>query len=81
MLYNPFLAQQLGEQYVKDMLREAAKARLIREAKAGRPGRLARGVAGIGRLLIAAGERLQRRYEPARNGLPASRSPVEGTFS
>jgi hypothetical protein len=32
-LFNPFLAQQLGEQYMKDMLREAEQVRLIRAAK------------------------------------------------
>jgi hypothetical protein len=33
MCFNPFLAQQLREERVKDALREAEQARLIRMAK------------------------------------------------
>jgi hypothetical protein len=33
MYFNPFLAQQLREERVKDALREAEQARLIRMAK------------------------------------------------
>ena len=33
MLFNPFLAQQLGEEYMKDRLREAEQERLIREIR------------------------------------------------
>ncbi len=33
MLFDPYLAQRLAEEYIKDRLREAEQARLIRAAK------------------------------------------------
>jgi hypothetical protein len=33
MMFNPYLAQQLAEERVKDALREGEQARLIRTAK------------------------------------------------
>jgi hypothetical protein len=33
MIFNPYLAERLTEERVKDMLREAKQARLIRAAK------------------------------------------------
>ena len=36
MLFDPYLAQRLAEEYIKDRLREAEQARLIRAAKGAR---------------------------------------------
>jgi hypothetical protein len=33
MLYNPYLAERVGEERIKDALREAEQARLIRAAE------------------------------------------------
>ena len=33
MLFNPYLAQRLAEEHIKDALREAEQERLIRAAK------------------------------------------------
>ena len=39
MLFNPYLAQWLAEERMKDMLREAEQARLIRAAQGPRKAR------------------------------------------
>ena len=46
---------------MNDLLAEAKRARLVRQARANRPNRLNAMLADVGDLLISAGERLQAR--------------------
>jgi hypothetical protein len=49
---------------MSDLLAEAERTRLVRQARANRPNRFDAVLAGVGDLLITAGERLQARRLP-----------------
>jgi len=63
---NPELLRLLAEEHHARLLAEANRARLIRQAKPTRQpaARSHRALAAIGRLLVAAGKRLEARHTP-----------------
>lgn len=77
MFFNPYEAQMVMEERVKDAMREAEQERLIRMAKSARPGLLDGLLASIGGLLISAGKKLQARHAPLQSALAASPSPCK----
>ena len=86
MYLNPYEAQMMMEERVKDALREAEQERLKRVANSARPRLLDRlasasGVVArsIGGLLLSAGKKLQERHAPVKAGLTASQSPRKPT--
>jgi hypothetical protein len=76
MYMTPLEAEMLMKERTKEALRETEHRRLMRLASAGRPRPLDRALAGIGGLLLSAGEWLQKRYGTDRTGLARSPSPA-----
>ena len=60
---NPYVVEVMIREKREDMLREAARLRLIAEYEAGRRARKGRIWCAVGELLIRLGERLKNRYE------------------
>ena len=60
---NPYVVEQMIREKREDMLREAARQRLIAEYEAGRRTGKGRVWCVVGELLIRLGERLKSRYE------------------
>ena len=79
MYFNPYEAQTMMKERVKDALREAEQARLGRAANSARPGLPDRVVASIGGILLSAGKKLQERHAPVKTGLTVSQSPRKPT--
>ena len=80
MYFNPYEAQMMMEEPVKDALREAEQERLGRVANPARLRLLDRVVASIGGLLLSAGKKLQERHAPVKTGLTVSPSPRKPTM-
>jgi hypothetical protein len=74
MYFNPYEAQTMMKERVKDALREAEQERLGRVANSARLRLLDRVVASIGGLLLSAGKKLQERHAPVKTGLTVSQS-------
>ena len=55
---DPYIAQALAQAHVDDLHREAARRRLARSARAGRPRHTSRGAGGLGTTLRTAASRL-----------------------
>ena len=85
MYFNPYEAEIMMKEHVKDALREAEQKRLGRVANSARPrllDRLGSGsgvVASIGGLLLSAGKQLQERHAPVKTGLIVPRSARKPT--
>jgi hypothetical protein len=79
MCFNPYEAQMMMEERVKDALREAEQERLGRVANSAKLRLLDRVLASIGGLLLSAGKKLQERHAPVKIGLTASQSPRKPT--
>jgi len=76
MHMTPLEAEMLMRERTEEALREAEQRRLRRLASADRPRLLDRALAGIGGLLLSAGERLQKRYGTNQTGLASTPSPA-----
>jgi hypothetical protein len=59
---NPYLMLAIGEARQSERLKEAESDRLIQKAKSMQPRLLNRILAGLGALLILAGNKLQEQY-------------------
>ena len=79
MYVNPYEAEVMMKDYVKDALREAEQKRLGRVANSARPRLLDRVVASIGGLLLSAGKQLQERHAPVKAGLTVPQSAHKPT--
>jgi len=79
MYFNPYEAQMIMEERVKDALREAEQERLGRVANSAKLRLLDRVLASIGGLLLSAGKKLQERHAPVKTGLTVSPSPRKPT--
>ena len=79
MYFNPYEAQMIMEERVKDALREAEQERLRRVANSARPRLRDRAVASIDSLLLSAGKKLQEHHAPVKPGLTVSRSSRKPT--
>jgi hypothetical protein len=79
MYFNPYEAEIMMKEHVKDALREAEQKRLGRVANSARPRLLDRVVASIGGLLLSAGKKLQERHAPVKTGLMVPRSARKPT--
>ena len=86
MYFNPYEAQMMMEERVKDALREAEQERLGQLANSARLRLLDRlgsasgVVASVGGLLLSAGKKLQERHAPVKTGLTVSQSPRKPTM-
>jgi hypothetical protein len=60
--------QELARAHHRDLLKEAEQWRLVRQARAGRPGLSTHLLEMLGGLLIKAGERLQEQHAPRTTG-------------
>lgn len=79
MYFNPYEAQMIMEERVKDALREAEQERLGRVANSAKLRLLDRVLASIGGLLLSAGKKLQEPHAPVKTGLTVSPSPRKPT--
>jgi len=79
MYFNPYEAEIMMKEHVKDALREAEQKRMGRVANSARPRLLDRVVASIGGLLLSAGKQLQERHAPVKTGLMVPRSARKPT--
>lgn len=61
-MMHPIVAQAYARERQRDLLREAERRRLVRQARIGQPGLTDRFFKGMGELLIEAGERLKDRH-------------------
>jgi hypothetical protein len=75
MLFDVWIVYRLGQERMKDTMREVEQDRLIRLANSARPGLPDRVLASVGGLLISAGQKLQEREMPVKTGLTGSPSP------
>jgi hypothetical protein len=69
---NPYEAQKMMEERVKDALRETERERLRRVPNSASPRLMDRVVAGIGGLLLSAGKKLQDFHPPGKAGVTVS---------
>ena len=76
MLFNSWTIYRMGQERMKDTMREVEQDRLIRLANSARPGLPDRVLASIGGALISAGQKLQGRETPVQTGLTGSPSPA-----
>jgi hypothetical protein len=79
MCLDPYEAQMMRNERVKDSLREAEQERLGQVANSARPRLLDRVVASIGSLLLSTGKKLQERGEQFKTGLTISQLPRRPT--
>ena len=73
---NPFMEEILIEEHRKDVRRDMKHIRLEEQALSGRPYRpnwFTHAMQGLGRILIAQGERLVKRYETPKKHCQQSR--------
>ena len=61
---NPYLMEVMLKERKKEMLSEAERLQLLAAYEANRQGRKSRLLSTLGKLLIAAGEKLTNRYSP-----------------
>lgn len=73
---HPIVAQAYAKEYRNDVMREAARRRMARQAQAGRSGRAARLIARMSGLLAAGSARLQKPRTPSRT--PQRSAPLKG---
>jgi len=76
MHFNPYEAQMMREERVKDALRKMGQKQLERGVNSARPRLLNRALASVGGLLLSAGKTLQERHAPVQARLTSSPSPT-----
>ena len=76
MLFNSWTIYRMGQERMKDTMREVEQARLIRLANSARPGFPDRVLASVGGVLISTGQKLQGRHSPVQTGFAGSPHPA-----